>query len=64
MVCEGMDQVFCLDAYRIALKRRGMRRGYKQGHFVLWADEAEDEERSPDSGRETSEEQGGIKKCP
>ena len=34
------------------------------GHCVLWADEAEDEERSPDAGRETSEEQGGIKRCP
>ncbi len=23
MVCEGIDQSFCLDTYRIALKRRG-----------------------------------------
>jgi hypothetical protein len=34
--------------------------GYKQGYCLLWAEEAEDEERSPDSGRETSEEQGEI----
>jgi hypothetical protein len=38
--------------------------GYKQGYCLLWAEEAEDEERSPDSGRETSEEQGEITRCP
>src|SRR5215510_6986155 len=59
-----MEQAFCLDVFRIALKRRGSMEGYKQGHSVLWADEAEDEERSPDAGRETSEEQGGITRCP
>src|SRR6266568_149725 len=57
-----MDQAFCLDADRIALQRRGVMGGYKQGYCVLWADEAE--ERSPDAGRETSEAQGGITRCP
>jgi len=38
--------------------------GYKQDHFVIWVDDTEDEEGSPDAGRETSEEQGGIKRCP
>ena len=60
---KGRDQAFCLDADRIALKR-GTMGGYKQGIVVLWADEAEDEGRSPDAGRERSEEQGGIKRCP
>ena len=35
MVCEGMDQAFCLDAYHIALKRRGPMGGAKQGPSVL-----------------------------
>ena len=64
MVCEGMEQAFCLDTYRIALKSSGTMGGYQQGHGVLWADEAEHEARSPDSGRETSEDQGGITRCP
>jgi hypothetical protein len=38
--------------------------GYTQGYGVLWTDEAEGGERSPDSGRETSEERGGITRCP
>jgi|RhiMetdeSRZDD1v2_1073273.scaffolds.fasta_scaffold194664_2 hypothetical protein len=38
--------------------------GYTQGDDVLWADEAEVEERSLDSGRKKSEEQGGITRCP
>jgi hypothetical protein len=59
-----MEPAFCLDADRIALERRGTRGGYKQGDGVLWADEAEVEERSLDSGRETPEEQGGLTKCP
>ena len=61
MVYEGMDQALGLDADRIALQRRGRMEGDKQGDGVLWADEAE--ERSLDSGRETSEEQGGITRC-
>jgi hypothetical protein len=64
MVYEGMDQAFCFDADRIALQRRGAMGGYKQGYCVLWADETEAEERSPDAGSETSEEQGGITRCP
>jgi CheY-like chemotaxis protein len=35
MVCEGMDQAFCLDAYQRALKRRGPMGGDKQGYSVL-----------------------------
>ena len=35
MVCEGMDQAFCLDAYQRALKRRGPVGGDKQGYSVL-----------------------------
>jgi hypothetical protein len=42
MVCEGMDQAFYLDAYQIALKRRGTMGGDKRGHSVLCADEAEE----------------------
>jgi len=61
MVYEGMDQALGLDAARIALQRRGRMEGDKQGDGVLWADEAE--ERWLDSGRETSEEQGGITRC-
>jgi hypothetical protein len=38
--------------------------GYKQGYGLLWAEEAEGEERSPDAGRETSEEQGEITRGP
>src|SRR5262245_4370115 len=37
--------------------------GNTQGYGVLWANEAEDGERSSASGRETSEEQGGITRC-
>jgi hypothetical protein len=38
--------------------------GYTQGYGVLWTDEAEDRERSPDAGRETLEERGAITRCP
>jgi hypothetical protein len=38
--------------------------GYKQGHFMLWADEAQDEWGSPDTRRETSGTQAGITKYP
>src|SRR5215813_3231394 len=60
-VYEGMDQAVGLDADRIALQRRGRTEGDQQGDGGLWADEAE--ERSLDSDRETSEEQGGITRC-
>jgi hypothetical protein len=38
--------------------------GYKQDHFVIWADEAQDEWGSPDARIETAGTQGGITKYP
>jgi hypothetical protein len=63
MICEGVDQPFCLDAYRMA-RNRGAMGGYKQGHVVIWADDAKDEWGSPDARRETSGTQVGITKYP
>jgi hypothetical protein len=60
---RGWIRHFALSLTNSAQKKRydGRRQA---GHFVLWADEAEDEERSPDSDRETSQEQGRIKRYP
>jgi hypothetical protein len=58
-----VDQPFCLDAYRMA-RKRGAMGGDKQGHFVIWADDAKDEWGSPAARRETSGKQVGITKYP
>ena len=64
MVCEGMEQAFGLAPDRIALQPRGTREGDTQGDGVLWTDEAKARERSPDAGRETLEERGGLTRWP
>jgi len=53
MILVGGRSAICLDAYRKASKR-GAVGCYKQGHFLIWADDVQDEWGSPDADRETS----------
>src|ERR1700730_14104406 len=46
MICEGVDQPFCLEAYRMVLTSGAMG-GCQQGHCVIWADDAGGEWGSP-----------------
>ena len=45
-------------------RNRGAMGGAKQGHVVIWADDAKDEWGSPEARRETSGTQVGITKYP
>jgi len=45
-------------------RNRGAMGGAKQGHVVIWADDAKDEWGAPEARRETSGTQVGITKYP